>query len=236
MKIVSSSAKNNLRNWRKTPRAIENVVNEPNTVEPSFPITSRSHVSLYPHNSRKGPSVQCTESLWNQHFSRNLLLELYFRVARWKLWGIYPIVSDILKRKLEQLAVRWDYHIATGQLWLLALTFRPHVHFIPENGSFSSCLAYCNWVSGKKKVTITSFRVEIFKNIGFPWTCGRTKKEVVVPVYGSWIIYILLPLTTLSYFHRFFAFYVDRRKRFQYATCGRVFFFATKKEEKNIRF
>ena len=118
------------------------------------------------------------------------------------------------------------------QLWLLALTFCPHITILPENGNFSSCLAYCNWVSGKKKVTITSFRVEIFKNIGFPWTCGRTKKEVVVPVYGSWIIYILLPLTTLSYFHRFFAFCVDGRKRFQYATCGRVFFFATKKEEK----
>jgi len=121
---VSIYAKTNLRNWRKTflkrtPRDTENVVNEPNTVEPSsFPITSRSHVSLYPHNWRKGPPVQGTESLWNQHFSRNLLLELYFRVARWKLWGFYPIVSDLLKRKLEQLAVSWDYHIVTGQLWL----------------------------------------------------------------------------------------------------------------------
>ena len=60
-------------------------------------------------------------------------------------------MSDLLKRKLEQLAVRWDYHIATGQLWLLALTFRPHVTFLHENGTFSSCLAYCNWVSGKRK-------------------------------------------------------------------------------------
>ena len=43
---------------KRTPRAIENVVNEPNTFEPSsFPITSRSHVSLYPHKSRKGPPV-----------------------------------------------------------------------------------------------------------------------------------------------------------------------------------
>ena len=56
----------------------------------------------------------------------------------------------------------------------------------------------------KEKVTITSFRVEIFENIGFRCTCGLTKTEVLVPVYGSWIIYILLPLTTLSYFHRFF--------------------------------
>ena len=31
-------------------------------------------------------------------------------------------------------------------------------------------------------------------------------------------------LGTLSHFHRFSLFGVDRRKRFEYATCGRVFF------------
>ena len=44
--------------FKKDASSYWKVVNEPNTVEPSsFPITSRSHVSLYPHNSRKGPPV-----------------------------------------------------------------------------------------------------------------------------------------------------------------------------------
>ena len=112
-------------------------------------------------------------------------------------------MSDLLKRKLEFPTTSCQLRLSHCHRTVMASART--LPFCLKTEIFSSCLVCCNKCP-VKTITITSFRVEIFKKIGFSCTCGRTKTEVLVPVYDSWIIYILLPLTTLSYFHHFLRF------------------------------
>ena len=78
--------------------------------------------------------------------------------------------------------------------------------------------------------------MEIFKNIGFSCTCGRTKTEVLVPVYDSWIIYILLyPNYSIDDFHCSLRFVLTGENDSNTLRVD-AYFFATKTEEKKYPF
>ena len=84
----------------------------------------------------------------------------------------------------------------------------------------------------KRIISKTVSRVKIFENAGHSLTCGGTKTEV--SEYGDVIHHLPLAKRMLyeGYYRTFvvYRFRVDGRKRFEYGTCGGVFFWKT--EEK----
>ena len=84
---------------------------------------------------------------------------------------------------------------------------KPEIFLVTENVIFSK----------------TSSRLKIFENTGFSFTCGRTKTEVFE---NDDVIHHLLPALL---FHCL-TFSMDGRKRFEYATCERVYFWKRSKK------
>ena len=106
--------------------------------------------------------------------------------------------------------------------------------FLFENGEFYLQFGLpstrIQWKqSPKTHLFKNTLQSRVFENAGFSFTCGQTKMEVfkyvdvIQHIYTSSMTHA--PKGMVSYFHRFSFFScVDRRKWFEYATCGCIFF------------
>ena len=131
---------------------------------------------------------------------------------------------------------QWFFFFSV-RIWGRKITFRKKapstriIRFCWETEGFLTGLAYRSHVfdeNGHQKriISKTVSRVKIFENAGHSLTCGGTKTEV--SEYDDVIHHLPLAKRMLyeGYYRTFvvYRFRVDGGKRFEYVTCGGVFF------------
>ena len=109
--------------------------------------------------------------------------------------------------KTRRLHIRWKYCIIWPRPQVSVFVWNRRFFLVTENVIFSQ----------------TFSRLKIFENAGFSFTCARTKTEVFE--YDDVIHHLLLALL----FHCL-TFSMYGRKRFEYATCERVYFWKRSKK------